>query len=83
MERFLLGLSDAFAEAPNRVLRYKSFVLTGLVVISLLLSYGVFTRTSMDMSLDSYLNEADPAISALANVVSRLDGKRVGTRHFD
>ena len=65
MEKLLLGLSDMFAEAPNKVLRYKSFVLTGLVVMTALMVYGIFTRTSMDMTMDSFLNESDPAIAAL------------------
>ncbi|MEX2468990.1 MAG: MMPL family transporter [Pseudohongiellaceae bacterium] len=65
MERLLLRLSEAFARLPNRVLRYKRFVLTGLVVLTLLMVWGIFTRTQMDMTADSFLDQEDPAMFAL------------------
>ncbi len=65
MEKILLSLSDAFAEAPNKVLRFKSFVLTGLIVTSIIMVYGIFTRTELDMTTDSFLDQSDPAIFAL------------------
>ena len=65
MEKLLIALSDAFAQVPNRVLRYKHFVLTGLVVISLLMVWGVFTRTELDMTTDGFLDQADPSMLAL------------------
>jgi len=65
MEKILLSLSDAFAEAPNKVLRFKSFVLTGLIVTSIIMLYGIFTRTELDMTTDSFLDQSDPAIYAL------------------
>ncbi len=65
MEKILISLSDAFAEAPNKVLRFKSFVLTGLIVTSIIMVYGIFTRTELDMTTDSFLDQSDPAIYAL------------------
>jgi len=65
MERLLLQLSEAFARVPNRVLRFKRFVLTGLVVLTLLMVWGIFTRTQMDMTADSFLDQDDPAMFAL------------------
>ncbi len=65
MEKILVWLSNAFAEAPNKVLRFKSFVLTGLVVVSILMVYGIFTKTELDMTTDSFLDQSDPAIIAL------------------
>jgi len=65
MERILITLSDAFAQAPNRVLRYKQFVLTGLIVISAMMVWGIYTRTELDMTSDSFLNQEDPSMMAL------------------
>ena len=65
MEKILITLSDAFAEVPYRVLRFKNFVLSGLVVTSILMVYGIFTRTELDMTADSFLDQSDPAIFAL------------------
>lgn len=65
MEKILISLSDAFAEVPNTILRFKTFVLTGLVVISIVMVYGIFTRTELDMTTDSFLDQSDPAIFAL------------------
>ena len=65
MEKLLLQLSEAFARVPNRVLRCKRFVLTGLVVLTLLMVWGIFTRTQMDMTADSFLDQDDPAMFAL------------------
>ena len=65
MERLLIVLSDAFAHVPNRVLSYKHFVLTGLIVISSLMVWGIFTRTELDMTTDSFLDQEDPSMLAL------------------
>lgn len=65
MEKFLLSLTDTFAQAPYKVLKYKSFVLVGLIVMTSIMVYGINTRTTMDMTTDSFLDEADPAAIAL------------------
>lgn len=65
MEKLLLSLSDAFAEAPYKVLKFKSFILAGLMVITSVMIFGIYTRTSLDMTTDSFLDEDDPAAIAL------------------
>ena len=65
MEKILLGLTDAFAQAPYKVLRYKSFILAGLVVMTSIMAYGIYTRTTLDMTMDSFLDGTDPAAIAL------------------
>ncbi len=65
MEKILISLSDAYARVPNYVLRFKSFVLTGLVVFTAFMVFGIFTRTELDMTTDSFLDQSDPAIFAL------------------
>ena len=65
MEKILLALSDAFGKAPNKVLKYKGFVLAGLIVITSIMVYGILTHTTMDMTTDSFLDESDPAAIAL------------------
>ena len=65
MEKLLISLSDAFATIPDRVLRFKSFVLSGLVITTIVMSYGIYTRTELDMTIDSFLDQSDPAILAL------------------
>ena len=65
MEKILLSLTDAFAQAPYKVLRYKSFILAGLVVMTSIMAYGIYTRTTLDMTMDSFLDGTDPAAIAL------------------
>ena len=65
MEKILLSLSDAFALAPYRVLKYRSFILTGLFVITAAMVYGIVERTTLDMTMESFLPEEDPAMDAL------------------
>ena len=65
MDNFLLGLSEFFERVPDRVLGGRNFVLTGVVVITVLMLYGAVTRTEMDLSNDAFLDESDPAMEAL------------------
>ena len=65
MDNLLLGLSEFFERAPDRVLGARNFVLAGVVVITLLMLYGAITRTELDLSTDAYLDDSDPAIAAL------------------
>ena len=65
MDNLLLGLSEFFERLPNRVLGARNFVLTGVVVITVLMLYGAITRTELDLSTDAYLDQTDPAIEAL------------------
>ena len=65
MDQILLKLSRAFEQAPNQVLPFKSFVLSGLLIITTLMVWGIFTRTELDMTTDSFLDQGDPAMFAL------------------
>lgn len=65
MENLLIRLSDGFAAIPDKMLRYKSFVLAGLVILTALMAWGIATRTVMDMTTDSFLDQDDPAMAAL------------------
>ncbi len=65
MERILLRLSEAFGRLPDAILKYKVFVLTGQIVLTALMVWGIFTRTELDMTTDSFLDQEDPAMFAL------------------
>lgn len=65
MENLLLWLSNAFAVIPDRVLKFKKIVLVTLVLSSAFMTWGIFTRTELDMTADSFLDQSDPAIAAL------------------
>lgn len=65
MEKVLLALTNAFAAAPNKVLKFKKIVLITLVLSSAFMSWGIYTRTELDMTADSFLDQSDPAIFAL------------------
>ena len=65
MEKLLLALTDAFALAPYKVLKFKSFILAGLTIITAVMLFGIVTRTSLDMTMESFLSPDDPALGAL------------------
>ena len=65
MERILLRLSEAFGRVPDAILKYKSFVLSGQIILTAFMVWGIFTHTEMDMTTDSFLDQEDPAMSAL------------------
>ena len=65
MDKLLLGLSEFFERVPDRVLGARGFVLSGVAVITALMLYGAFTRTEIDLSNESFLDDSDPAIEAL------------------
>lgn len=65
MERILLRLSEAFGRVPDTILKYKGFVLSGQIILTAIMVWGIFTHTEMDMTTDSFLDQEDPAMSAL------------------
>lgn len=65
MENILLKLSEAFERLPYGVLKFKAFVLSGLVVMTAFMIWGIFSRTELDMTADSFLDQNDPAMFAL------------------
>lgn len=65
MDNLLLALTNSFAAVPNWVLKFKRVVVTGLIVVTAFMTWGIFTRTELDMTADSFLDQSDPAIAAL------------------
>lgn len=65
MERILLRLSAAFGRVPDAILKYKGFVLSGQIILTAIMVWGIFTHTELDMTTDSFLDQEDPAMFAL------------------
>jgi len=65
MERTLLRVSEIFGKIPDAILKYKGFVLTGQLILTTLMVWGIYTRTELDMTTDSFLDQQDPAMFAL------------------
>lgn len=65
MDNKLLALSRFFASIPVAVLRARWPVLFALLFSTALMIYGAITRTTLDMSMDSFIDQQDPAITAL------------------
>jgi predicted RND superfamily exporter protein len=65
MENGLLVLSRFFASAAGKMVKYRVLVSLLLLAGTLLSVYSIVTRTSVDMSIDSFLDQSDPAIEAL------------------
>lgn len=61
----LLALSHIFASIPRQVLRVRWLVLALLLGSTAFMVYGAYTRTTLDMSIDSFIDKDDPAIGAL------------------
>ena len=69
MEKLLIT-PRTFVQVPNRVLRYKYFVLSGLIVISLLGGVGDLTRTELDMTTTVFWIRKIPRCWRLMNIVA-------------
>ncbi|MDP2284924.1 MAG: MMPL family transporter [Pseudohongiella sp.] len=65
MENRLLVLARLFAAAPGFVVRHRILILTIVVLMSIFQALGVATRTRIDISTDSMIDQTDPAIAAL------------------
>lgn len=65
MENVLIAVSHFFSQTPNKILRSKWIVLLVLVIGTAFMVVGVVQRTSMDMSMEGFLHQDDPAILAL------------------
>ncbi|MCB1666163.1 MAG: MMPL family transporter [Pseudomonadales bacterium] len=65
MDNKLLALSRFFARIPVLVLKARWLVLAALLLSTAFMTYGAFTRTTMDMTVDSFIDQHDPAIAAL------------------
>lgn len=65
MDSKLLALSRFFASIPILVLKIRWLVLALLLSSTAFMIYGAYTRTSLDMTIDSFIDKDDPAIGAL------------------
>ncbi|MDT8428864.1 MAG: MMPL family transporter [Pseudomonadales bacterium] len=65
MESKLLAMSHFFARLPDKVLRHRWTILLFLALGTVFMVYGAVNRTSLDMSIDSFIDQDDPAITAL------------------
>ncbi len=66
MDKYLLALNRFFAGLPAWAIRLRSFILVGVVLITIFMLYGAITRTELDLSTDAFLEDTDPAIVALS-----------------
>lgn len=65
MENGLLVLSQLFARSPGIMVRYRLPVVALLLLVTVFCSWSMINRTRLDMSIDSFLDQSDPAIAAL------------------
>lgn len=65
MDSKLLALSRVFASIPLLVLKVRWLVLALLLGSTAFMIYGAYTRTTLDMTIDSFIDQDDPAIGAL------------------
>ncbi len=74
MDGTLLWLSRLFSRTPAFVIRYRWPILLLITLTSLLLAWTSATRTSLDMTLDNFIDQRDPAIRALNEFRSQFGG---------
>jgi predicted RND superfamily exporter protein len=67
MENRLLILTRWFAAMPGLMVRHRALILWAVLLVSLVMAWGVATRTRIDMNVDGFLDQEDPAIAALNN----------------
>lgn len=65
MDKTLLSLSRFFARIPLWSLKARTAVLALVLGFSLVMAWGAWTRTTLDMTIDSFIDQDDPAIAAL------------------
>jgi predicted RND superfamily exporter protein len=65
MDHGLLVLSQLFARSPGIMVRYRLPVIVLLLLVTAFCSWSMLNRTRLDMSIDSFLDQSDPAIAAL------------------
>ncbi|WP_339868919.1 efflux RND transporter permease subunit [Pseudohongiella nitratireducens] len=72
MENRLLNVSRQFAKLPDTVHQHRHWLWVLITLVSLVCAYGVITKTRMDMRIDSFFDQQDPAIAALNNFRSQF-----------
>ncbi|NOT85520.1 MAG: MMPL family transporter [Methylococcaceae bacterium] len=58
-------LNVNFAKVPDKVIRFRWFILAMLILLTGFFLAGIITRTSINTSANSFLDRNDPAIVAL------------------
>ena len=72
MENRLLNVSRQFAKLPDTVHKHRRWLWVLITLLSLVFAYGAVTKTRMDMRIDSFFDQQDPAIAALNNFRSQF-----------
>ncbi|MGM0632867.1 MAG: efflux RND transporter permease subunit [Pseudomonadota bacterium] len=72
MESSLLGFSGRFARIPEWVIRHRTGVLIPVIGFTLLMLWSAMSRTQLDMTIDSFIDQDDPAIHALNSFRSQF-----------
>ena len=65
MENINLETNSFFAKVPNNIVKYKWLVLLFIVLTSVFMAIGAFTRTNISTAQNSFLDADNPAIMAL------------------
>jgi len=65
MDNGLLVLSRFFAHTPGIMVRYRLPIVVLLICLTAVSVWSMMSRTRLDMSIDSFLDQSDPAITAL------------------
>lgn len=65
MNKILLSFTDIFAQCPNWALRFKRSILLVLTIFTLIMFYGISSRTVFDLSAEAFMQDDNPAQLAL------------------
>lgn len=72
MESSLLALSGWFSRLPAWMIRHRLAVLVVILGITTAMAWAVATQTRLDMTIDSFIDQDDPAIRALNSFRSQF-----------
>ncbi|MEX1197607.1 MAG: MMPL family transporter [Pseudohongiellaceae bacterium] len=72
MESSLLALSGWFSRLPAGMIRHRFTVLAVVSGITAVMAWAVATQTRLDMTIDSFIDQDDPAIRALNSFRSQF-----------
>lgn len=72
MENQLLTLARWFGAAPGYAVRHRVWILLLIALVSVVQAYGLATQLRIDVSIDSMIDRADPAIAALDSFRSQF-----------
>lgn len=72
MESSLLALSGWFSRLPAWMVRHRLLVLVMVLATTVTMTWAVATQTRLEMTLDSFIDQDDPAIHALNSFRSQF-----------